>query len=101
MSGAAGAGLLLFDTGMGAADDATEAHYRPPAACAARGAVGGEVAPDEITLVVNCHLHFDHCGGNPQPTGRPVLVQDREPAAARAATPSRYASTSPARCTRS
>ena len=22
------------------------------------------VAPDEVTLVINTHLHFDHCGGN-------------------------------------
>ncbi|RDD86441.1 MBL fold metallo-hydrolase [Streptomyces parvulus] len=77
-------GLLLFDTGMGAADDATEAYYRPRrrALRAALSAAGA--APDEITLVVNCHPHFDHCGGNPQPAGRPVLVRDGEPASARA-----------------
>jgi N-acyl homoserine lactone hydrolase len=28
-------------------------------------------------------LHFDHCGGNPQLPGRPVIVQQRELAAAR------------------
>ncbi|MFG3321059.1 N-acyl homoserine lactonase family protein [Streptomyces sp. NPDC048171] len=77
-------GLLLFDTGMGHADAGTEAHYRPrrralPAALSAAG-----VAPDEITLVVNCHLHFDHCGGNPLLAGRPILVQGVELATARA-----------------
>ncbi|MFJ2191795.1 N-acyl homoserine lactonase family protein [Kitasatospora sp. NPDC087861] len=76
-------GLLLFDTGIGAGDPETEAHYRPvrrplPEALAAAG-VGGA----DIDLVVNCHLHFDHCGGNPLLAGTPVLVQAAELAAAR------------------
>jgi N-acyl homoserine lactone hydrolase len=31
-----------------------------------------------IDVVVNTHLHFDHCGGNHLVTGRPVYVQRRE-----------------------
>jgi N-acyl homoserine lactone hydrolase len=38
---------------------------------------------DEITEVANCHLHFDHCGGNPQLAGRPFFTQATELAAAR------------------
>ncbi|MFD5700471.1 MBL fold metallo-hydrolase [Streptomyces lasiicapitis] len=77
-------GLLLFDTGIGHADTETEAHYRPrrrplPEALAAAGA-----ALDDISLVVNCHLHFDHCGGNPLLPGTPVLVQETELTTARA-----------------
>jgi N-acyl homoserine lactone hydrolase len=34
-------------------------------------------------MVVNCHLHFDHCGGNPELSGRPILVQRAELEAAR------------------
>ena len=34
-------------------------------------------------MIVNCHLHFDHCGGNPFFPGRPVLVQRTELTAAR------------------
>jgi N-acyl homoserine lactone hydrolase len=79
-----GDGLVLFDTGIGAADPETEAHYRPrrrplPAALAAAG-----VSPADIALVVNCHLHFDHIGGNPLLAGAPVLVQATEMALARA-----------------
>jgi len=33
---------------------------------------------DGIDLVVNTHLHFDHCGGNHLFTGRPIYVQRRE-----------------------
>ncbi|MEU6388084.1 N-acyl homoserine lactonase family protein [Streptomyces sp. NPDC046939] len=76
-------GLILFDTGIGDADPATEAHYRPrrrplPEALAAAGVTLGD-----ISLVVNCHLHFDHCGGNPLLAGKPILVQETELAAAR------------------
>lgn len=76
-------GLLLFDTGIGAVDPETEAHYRPrrrplPEALHAAGVTAGDVS-----LVVNCHLHFDHCGGNPMLAGTPVLVQAAELAAAR------------------
>ncbi len=74
-------GLLIFDTGMGDAGPETEAHYRPlrtPLAQAVRQA-GAEL--DDVTLVVNCHLHFDHCGGNPLLAGRPVLAQRHELAA--------------------
>ncbi|MBL1119254.1 N-acyl homoserine lactonase family protein [Streptomyces sp. 110] len=76
-------GLILFDTGIGAADPETEAHYRPrrralPEALAAAG-----TALADVSLVVNCHLHFDHCGGNPLLAGAPILVQDVELATAR------------------
>jgi N-acyl homoserine lactone hydrolase len=68
---------LLFDTGMGAHPE-VDAHYRPrrrslPAALAAIG-----TSLDEVTLVANCHLHFDHCGGNPLLGDRPVFTQSIE-----------------------
>lgn len=77
-------GLLLLDTGIGAGDPETEAWYRPrrvplPAALATVGA-----AIDDLTLVVNCHLHFDHCGGNPLLGSTPILAQRRELEVARA-----------------
>ena len=76
-------GVLLLDTGMGEHPD-VDSRYRPrriplPAALGSAGLVA-----DDIQLVVNCHLHFDHCGGNPLLPGRPVIVQRRELAAARA-----------------
>jgi N-acyl homoserine lactone hydrolase len=70
-------GPLLVDTGMGA-DPEVDAHYRPrriplPEALAAAGA-----KPDDIRHVVNCHLHFDHSGGNPSLPGRPIYTQRLE-----------------------
>jgi N-acyl homoserine lactone hydrolase len=68
-------GLLLVDTGMGGDDPYVEEHYQPhriplPAALAAVG-----VEPDDIRHVANCHLHFDHSGGNPLLPGRPIYTQ--------------------------
>ncbi|MGV9347981.1 N-acyl homoserine lactonase family protein [Streptomyces spiralis] len=76
-------GLILFDTGIGNADPETEAHYRPRRRALQDALSASGVALDDISLVVNCHLHFDHCGGNPLLGGRPILVQDLELATAR------------------
>ncbi len=77
-------GLVLLDTGIGDGDVETEAWYRPrrielPEALAAAG-----VSIADLTLVVNCHLHFDHCGGNPLLGSVPILAQRAELATARA-----------------
>ncbi|MEU5219725.1 MBL fold metallo-hydrolase [Streptomyces sp. NPDC020807] len=68
---------LLFDTGMGTGSPETDAHYRP-----VRHPL--PVGPGDIDLVVNCHLHFDHIGGNQRFPDTPVLVQRVELATARA-----------------
>ena len=34
--------------------------------------------PASIDVVVNTHLHFDHCAGNHLFDGRPIYVQRRE-----------------------
>ncbi len=72
------AGVLLLDTGLGEADEETEAWYRPrriplPGALSTAG-----LTPADVAMVVNCHLHFDHIGGNPQLSGRPVFCQRTE-----------------------
>ena len=76
-------GLLLFDTGIGAVDPETEAHYRPRRRPLEQALAGAGAALADVSLVVNCHLHFDHCGGNPLLAGTPILVQEAELAAAR------------------
>jgi N-acyl homoserine lactone hydrolase len=76
-------GTILLDTGMGDAGQETEEWYRPervplPEALQRKG-----MGLADIDLVVNCHLHFDHCGGNPLLAGTPIVAQRRELAAAR------------------
>jgi N-acyl homoserine lactone hydrolase len=70
-------GVVLVDTGMGHHPE-VDARYRPrrvPLRAALRAA---GVEADDVAYVVNCHLHFDHCGGNPELAGRPVFAQRAE-----------------------
>src|SRR5918997_1061791 len=68
-------GRVLVDTGM------TEEHPAVRAALDPRlYPLGGQEDFDlaGIDIVVNTHLHADHCGGNHLFAGRPIYVQRRE-----------------------
>ena len=71
-------GLLLLDTGLGRGDAETESWYRPRRVALPEALDTVGVTLDEIEVVVNCHLHFDHCGGNPLMAGTPVICQRQE-----------------------
>jgi N-acyl homoserine lactone hydrolase len=77
-------GLILMDSGMGTDPD-VDAHYRPARRPLVAALADAGATTDDVTVVVNCHLHFDHCGGNPQLTGRPIVTQRVELQAARSA----------------
>jgi len=77
-------GLALLDTGLGEGDAETEAWYRPQRIPLQQALDLRGVALAEIDVAVNCHLHFDHCGGNPLLVGTPVVCQRQELAAAQA-----------------
>ena len=88
-------GRVLFDTGLhektleNPADYVGDLiakyhtfHFHKGEEIAARlQAVG--LQPDDINIVINSHLHFDHCGGNAQLPNADILIQDRELAHAR------------------
>lgn len=71
-------GLVLVDTGMIDSTPELDEVWHPTP----------YPLPDElvgrVTVVVNTHLHFDHCGGNRLFPGVPIHVQRRELADARA-----------------
>ncbi|HWY22308.1 MAG TPA: MBL fold metallo-hydrolase [Candidatus Acidoferrum sp.] len=55
---------VLVETGMGnKLSERMVKFYGQPAQLLANLAAGG-VAPNEIDIVINTHLHFDHCGWN-------------------------------------
>ncbi|WP_243060406.1 MBL fold metallo-hydrolase [Nocardioides sp. SR21] len=78
------AGLVLLDTGMGRGDEGTESWYQPRRVALPDALATAGVSLDDLDLVANCHLHFDHCGGNPLLGATPVLCQRDELATARA-----------------
>lgn len=75
-------GLVLLDTGMGSHPD-IDAHYRPAHRPLRAALLDAGARLEDVTLVVNCHLHFDHCGGNPDLVARPIFAQRVELEAAR------------------
>jgi N-acyl homoserine lactone hydrolase len=68
------AGVVLVDTGM--IDSRPEVDDMSPTP-------HPENIPRDVALVINTHLHFDHCGGNRLFPGVPIHVQARELADAR------------------
>jgi N-acyl homoserine lactone hydrolase len=72
------AGVLLLDTGLGDADEETEAWYRPKRIRIEDALRRVGMTAEDIDLVVNCHLHFDHIGGNPRFPRRPIYCQRNE-----------------------
>jgi N-acyl homoserine lactone hydrolase len=70
-------GLLLLDTGLGSHPE-VDAHYRPwrTDLRAALRTLGVDLS--DLRLAANCHLHFDHCGGNPLLGSTPVIAQRTE-----------------------
>jgi N-acyl homoserine lactone hydrolase len=75
-------GTLIFDTGMGA-DPGVDEHYRPRRTAVAQALALAGASVSDIDLVANCHLHFDHCGGNGLFSGLPIFTQAVELVAAR------------------
>jgi N-acyl homoserine lactone hydrolase len=75
---------VLVDTGLGEhlpPDDVESMRIeRKPILEALAGA---GLAPSDIDLVINCHLHADHAGGNVHFRGTRILVQPAELEAAR------------------
>jgi N-acyl homoserine lactone hydrolase len=67
---------VLVDTGM------TELHPLVEDMDSRLGPLGFD--PGGIDIVVNTHLHFDHCGGNHLFAGKPIYVQRQELEDARA-----------------
>jgi N-acyl homoserine lactone hydrolase len=75
---------VLIDTGIGAhlpPDDVREMRFLRTPITEALDGIG--VKADDIDLIINCHLHVDHAGGNIEFRGTPILVQPRELEAAR------------------
>jgi len=74
-------GTVLLDSGMGLHPDVDD-HYRPRRIALPDALHTAGLAVEDLTVVANCHLHFDHCGGNPSLSDLPIVVQEVELAAA-------------------
>ena len=72
-------GNLLIDTGLGDIPEKLGKYYpvhrdsRLPDSLAAEG-----LGPDDISIIINTHLHFDHAGNNRLFPGADIIVQEKE-----------------------
>ena len=56
-------GAALVDTGVGGPQGVQD-DWRAVNVAAADALAGLDLSPADISLVINTHLHFDHCGQN-------------------------------------
>jgi len=71
-------GVLLFDTGLGAEYEAYDRLLTPMRRPLEDALTGSNLRLTDVQAVMNCHLHYDHSGGNPLFPGTPIFVQARE-----------------------
>ena len=71
-------GLVLVDTGVGGGQPGIEQLYRPLRRGLVYALEAVDLRVDDISAVINTHLHFDHCGENVLFPDRPIYVQRRE-----------------------
>lgn len=76
-------GPFLFDTGFGQMDSEVIRSYTTVRREVVDALAGAGVAPRDVKAIANCHLHFDHGGGNHRFPGTTVLCQKAEIEAAR------------------
>jgi len=70
-------GVILVDTGCGGPEPVLR-EYRVVNRTVADALAAHDLAPIDITMVINTHLHFDHCGQNPAFAHAPLVVQRAE-----------------------
>lgn len=70
-------GALLVDTGVGGPDEWLS-DWRVVNHSAADALAALDMSPSDIDLVINTHLHFDHCGQNAVFRHAPFYIQRAE-----------------------
>jgi N-acyl homoserine lactone hydrolase len=71
-------GLVLLDTGIAEGHEEAEERYHPVRRPLDEALATAGATTDDIRVVVNCHLHLDHCGGNPRFPNTPIFAQQVE-----------------------
>ena len=71
------AGAILVDTGVGYPDDLIK-EWRVVNRHAADALAEHDLSPADVKIVINTHLHFDHCGQNAVFKHAPFYVQRGE-----------------------
>ena len=71
-------GPFLFDTGFGQGTDETATRYKAVRRDVVEALAEAGVAAKDVRAIANCHMHFDHGGGNHRFPGTTILAQQAE-----------------------
>jgi len=77
-----GTHVVLVDTGIGDDSPMIDRLFRPQLRSIPDLLAGHGLHIDDVTTVVNSHLHYDHCGNNRLFPNADIVVQEREVAEA-------------------
>ena len=72
------AGAILVDTGVGWGDERLLKEWKVVNRHAADALAEHDLSPADVKIVINSHLHFDHCGQNAVFKHAPFYVQRKE-----------------------
>ena len=72
------AGAILVDTGIGWGDDRLIKEWKVVNRHMADAMAEHDLSPADVKIVINSHLHFDHCGQNAVFKHAPFYVQRSE-----------------------
>lgn len=72
------AGAILVDTGVGWGDERLIKEWRVVNRHAADALAEHDLSPADVKIVINSHLHFDHCGQNAVFKHAPFYIQRSE-----------------------
>ena len=73
-----GSSVLLLDTGVGQGNEYIERTFRPRRTPIAEELARFGLETTDVNLLVNSHLHFDHCGNNQLFPNAEIFVQSNE-----------------------
>jgi N-acyl homoserine lactone hydrolase len=79
----AGGDVILVDTGIGFGNSWIDESYRPTRREIREALAAAGIDAASVRVIVNSHLHFDHCGQNSAFPNIPIVVQRTELEAAR------------------
>ena len=71
-------GIVLVDTGIGEGNEWVDENYRPRSRDVRDALNAAMLDPKNVRVIVNSHLHFDHCGQNRAFPDVPIYVQQAE-----------------------
>ena len=72
------AGAILVDTGIGWGDERLIAEWKVVNRHMADAMAEHDLSPADVKIVINSHLHFDHCGQNAVFKQAPFYIQRSE-----------------------